>query len=512
MSFKIVVYTAAANSQHVIRTVSAIARRHKDAEFLILSHQPKRSAKKLVKNQFRNLKRHGWRWIPYQATEILQKLGGKHSSGRQLSYPANATILAVASVNDPKAVALVKDWQPDLGLSLAAPIIRERQFALPRLGTINIHKGKLPSYRGMPPAFWEIWHGENEVGVTVHRVESGLDTGPILIERTVPIEHHATPAALRSRLDEVGIEMMAQAVDRLRDGTAEFHPQQGGGRTFTRPTLAQESQLAKRIQPPSAKRKIKNAVFTGYGIIGKFSPAYGKKTTVFLYHRVNDALRDSVTIGVEQFETHVRYLADHYKIVSMRDLVDGHAATDGPVVAISFDDGYLDNFENAAPILYKHNVPATFFISTNHITDNRPFAHDLTKLQRGLPNMNWDQVREMQAAGFEFGSHTADHIKLARTDTDDIVADLSLSKQAMHDELGLEDVMFAYPFGKREDITAAQVQVVKDLGFICNCSAYGGVNGSQVDRWDIRRQGIDHSFDAPALRAKLAGWKETAYV
>ncbi len=520
MPFRIVVYTAAARSHNVERTVAELARRHPDAEILVLEHRPAKPAKKLLRNQWRNLKRHGWRWIPYQSAEMAEMLfkrrkrhPGSLARSRPKAAPADRIIhTIVPSVNAPDCVALVRDWAPDLGVALSAPIIRERQFALPRLGTINIHKGRLPHFRGMPPAFWELWHGETEVGVTVHRIESGLDTGPVLLEESIAVEPHSTAAGLRVRLDAIGTRLMANAVDSLRAGTGEFRPQHGEGRSFTRPTLKQEQILARKNKQANAGRAAKNAVFAGYGMLGRFTPAYGNRLVVLLYHRVNDSQRDSVTIGVEQFDTHMRYLADHYRIVSIGDLVKGDVPGDGPLVAVSFDDGYLDNYQYAAPILIKHGVNATFFISTDNVSHNLPFAHDLEKIGHGLDAMTWDQVREMHREGLEFGSHTANHINLAASPADLVAAELVRSKQALEQELGLSEVMFAYPFGKRADITPERLEQVRQAGYVCNCSAYGGVNSLAPDIWDIRRQGVDHTFDPAALRAKIAGWKANALV
>lgn len=512
MMLKIVVYTAAAEAHHVLRTIDSLYEEIPEIEILVLRHRPHKPINKLVRNQFRNLKRHGWRWLPYQFSEILSQVMQRRKQAAKPAPARRFRIETVTSVNSSEAVELVRNWRPDLGLSLAAPIIRACQFRLPRLGTLNIHKGKLPEYRGMPPAFWELWNGEKEVGITVHAVEEGLDTGPILLEDRVPIEPFSTPDGLRVRLDELGVRLMVEAVRRMRDGSADFRHQEGKGKTYSRPTLKQERILAKRLKAQSLQRRVKNSVFAGYGILGRFRPAYGDRAVVFLYHRVNDTYRDSVTIGVEQFETQIRYLADHYEVVSIEDMVAGRMAKDGPTVAISFDDGYLDNYENAMPILVKHKVPATFFVSTDHITRNHAFEHDLRKLGNGLPNMNWDQVREMHKLGLAFGSHTVNHINLARSDSGTVIEELRQSRATLVEELGLDEVMFAYPFGKRSDINARALELVKRAGYICNCSAYGGVNGPEIDRWDIRRQGIDHSFDIPALRAKIAGWKAYSYV
>ena len=67
-------------------------------------------------------------------------------------------------------------------------ILRETVFSIPRLGSLNLHCGKLPDYRGAPPALWEIVNGESEVGVTIHGVTQSLDAGPIYCQRVVPLE------------------------------------------------------------------------------------------------------------------------------------------------------------------------------------------------------------------------------------------------------------------------------------------------------------------------------------
>lgn len=255
------------------------------------------------------------------------------------------------------------------------------------------------------------------------------------------------------------------------------------------------------------KRVIKNGIFSLYCAATHLRGKDEGRFVVLLYHRVNDALRDSVTVGVKQFEDHVRYLAQHHEIVRLEDVVSSEAKERGrPLVAITFDDGYLDNYENAAPILARYGVHATFFVSTDHIAENLPFAHDLKKLGYGLPSMNWGQVREMQAEGFSFGSHTARHANLAQLDAESAAGELKRSKAALERELGLKQIMFAYPFGKKEDITPQRLEQIREAGYLCNCSAYGGVNHRPLDRWNICRFGINHGFDVPGLAARIAGW------
>lgn len=226
------------------------------------------------------------------------------------------------------------------------------------------------------------------------------------------------------------------------------------------------------------------------------------------YHRVCDELRDHVTVGVDQFDQHIAYLKASYQVVGLRELIERAPNGKGkPLALVTFDDGYLDNYQNAFPILKKHGVSATFFVSTDHITQQKPFAHDLDKLGHGLPNMNWDQIREMHRAGMDFGSHTANHVDLGQISEEDAWEELTRSDQAMKAELGITENLFAFPFGRPKNMTSANHALVKKAGYHCCCSAYGGLNSqSDFDRYDIKRIGINFGFSLPALEAYMTGW------
>jgi len=205
------------------------------------------------------------------------------------------------------------------------------------------------------------------------------------------------------------------------------------------------------------------------------------------------------------------YVAKHFTTVSLKEIVEGkiprHSAK--PVIAVSFDDGYLDNYENAAPILLKHQVPCTFFISTEMIRTNQPFAHDMRALGFGLDNMNWAQVRQMRDWGLHFGSHTRNHVNLAEIDDQLALEELQGSLNDIRKELGQEQVFIAFPYGRKKHITAARVDMMKKLGYAACFSAYGGLNGSDIDLFNIRRIGVNWAFDLTTLHARLRGWDKT---
>jgi peptidoglycan/xylan/chitin deacetylase (PgdA/CDA1 family) len=524
MSFRVVVFTTDASSALVRETLSGLLERLPDCEIMVLERARQRTAVAVAKSQFKNLKIHGWRWIDYQGRNVLSRLAGRRpDAATTMRLPiyvrasatlndARVTVRRVSDLNGAEMVATLKGWTPDLGLSLSAPLLKPNLYSVPRLGTINLHQGKLPDYRGMPPAFWELSDRAREVGVTVHMVAAGLDTGDILLESAVKIEKFATPAGVRVRLDAIGTRMLVDVAEALRAGTLQARPQLGTGKTYTRPTLGQERALDRRINGvPSARTQVKRAIFSNYARLGTLQKQGRDSVVVLLYHRVSDGFRDNVTIGVERFRDQMAYLSDHHRVVDLKDLLKGaQPQGDGPIVAITFDDGYLDNYEYAAPVLSRFGLPTTFFVSTTIVDQALPFQHDLDMYGFGLPTMSWGQMREMQAAGLSFGAHTANHVNMAKIDDATAERELCESKAKLAAELGVTEAMFAYCFGKRADFTPTRLEQVKALGYVANCSAYGGVNGLTVDRWDIRRQGIDWNFDVAALRARLVGWgKET---
>lgn len=256
-----------------------------------------------------------------------------------------------------------------------------------------------------------------------------------------------------------------------------------------------------------ARRGFKRFALATFAAVSGGRQSARDRVAVLVYHRVSDRYRDNMTCGVEAFDRHMAYLADHHHVVPLSRLLEGPLpAGEGPVVAITFDDGYLDNYEIAAPILARHGLTATFFVATHIVDERLPFLHDTLAKGHSVPTMTWEQMRQMQKAGFTFGGHTAHHVNLA--DVDDAVAEAELarSRDMLRAELGVERPMFAYPFGRGHDMTPARLEQVKAAGYSCNCSAYGGVNSRTVDRWNILRCGIDHNFGLAELRSRLFGW------
>jgi len=369
----------------------------------------------------------------------------------------------------------------------------------------------------MPPAFWEFANGEREVGCTIHRVESGLDTGPILIERSLARSRFSTVRGMQLALDELGVQLTCEALRLLSGEMAVWKPQEAGGRTHSKPTLRQLVAVRKQSfnsRGMQLKHACKEAFFWSYVRLARFparrflSWRHRQRVVILLYHRVSDELRDSLTVGIEQFDAQMDWLRRHHEIVSIADIIHENVprSTTRPVIAVTFDDGYLDNYEHAVPILLRHQVPAAFFVSTGMIGTSEGFPHDLKRLGKALPTMTWDHLRHMLELGFVVGSHTVTHLDCGSADLGTVRRELDESRDMLKRNLGLDEVIFAYPFGGRTNMNPAALQLVKEAGYAGCLSAYGGCIAGAIDKYNVERTGIGANHTMLAFRAALEGF------
>jgi methionyl-tRNA formyltransferase len=131
----------------------------------------------------------------------------------------------VTSANSQAARDLLCELEPDLLLTLGSRYLHEKTFSIPRLGTVNVHHGRVPEYRGGPPIFWELAASEAEVGYIVHRIDSGIDTGAIYAAGAVPIERRSTVSdtilATLPPLYERSLDTLTEVLVGVAHGTAK---------------------------------------------------------------------------------------------------------------------------------------------------------------------------------------------------------------------------------------------------------------------------------------------------
>lgn len=408
---------------------------------------------------------------------------------------------------DERSIALaleVRGFAPDLGVVLSRPDPDRDLADIPRLGTIAPRKGRLPQYGGPAPVFWALWNDERELHCSIERLAGAKGIAGIVAERAVRRQRYATVAGMELLLDEACVGLLGDAIEAMVADTAAcraLDPTAGGNRM---PTRREIEMLGRRLaaalphQGSIVRRAAKTAYLAAALGRGWLAMAFSRRSaaTVLTYHRVNDDLRDNVTVGIEQFDRQMAMLRRHCHVVSIEDVVEGALPPDAarPFVAVTFDDGYADNSTTALPILLKHGIPAAFFVSTGYIGTTRRFPHDVAKGLTDLPNMGWDDLRTMRRQGQVIGSHTVNHVDCAKTADRELTEELGQSFEALRAELGIAKALFAYPFGRRENMTPAALARVRETGYVGCLSSYGGVNRGTIDRFDVRRCGVNWPF------------------
>ena len=125
--------------------------------------------------------------------------------------------------------------KPDLGLIYGSPILKPELFEIPSLGTLGIHHGKVPEYRGNKTTFWAMYNGEPVAGVTIQRVNKGLDTGDIVKTGGVSTQGRAYQSVVHD-LEALGLDLYLQAILEVKHGTVEYKPQSGDkGKLYRNP-------------------------------------------------------------------------------------------------------------------------------------------------------------------------------------------------------------------------------------------------------------------------------------
>jgi methionyl-tRNA formyltransferase len=125
---------------------------------------------------------------------------------------------------------LLASAEPDLVVCMGFPWkIPPDALAVPRLGWLNGHPSLLPRHRGPLPIAWAIRDGDEEIGITIHRMDAELDTGPILAQRPYPLGEPQPPDSFYPELGPVVAEALAEALERLAAGDEGTPQPEGGG-------------------------------------------------------------------------------------------------------------------------------------------------------------------------------------------------------------------------------------------------------------------------------------------
>jgi CelD/BcsL family acetyltransferase involved in cellulose biosynthesis/peptidoglycan/xylan/chitin deacetylase (PgdA/CDA1 family) len=331
------------------------------------------------------------------------------------------------------------------------------------------------------------------------------------------------------------------------------------------------------LQAPKLVQRLRSQYQVSVSTNGSSRLAWKKReepsARILYFHRVNDD-RDPFfpAISTALFEQEMKHLARHYRVVSLgrmlEHLEDGSRE---PLLAITFDDGYQDNYQNAFPVLQCYGLPATIFLTTGSIDSRDPLwfeqlAEALKKttrehldleidiprrfwmrtqperletnrrildLLRRLPDgerrqsvdqilkelavsiedrrskmLTWDQVRLMKAQGIDFGGHTVTHPFISRLTAEQVAWEVTECKRRIEQELQIPVDCFAYPNGREEDFGKWNKAAIQQAGYRAAVTTIWGPNYRSTDRLELRRGGPWE--ESPAMFAYKMDWYELA--
>lgn len=199
-----------------------------------------------------------------------------------------------------------------------------------------------------------------------------------------------------------------------------------------------------------------------------------RNVPILNYHMVGD-LNHALCISAESFEQQMKYLYDNEYTTITPDQLMAHLKYGRPLpekpVLITFDDGYLDNYTTAYPILKKYKQRAVFFLIAGSIGTDPRF-------------MNWKQAKEMSDNGMVMQSHTVHHVNLTKLPPAEAYQELEESKRIIEEKVGKPVRYLAYPTGAVDKTSA---QMVKASGYRAAFSVRFGEASIDSDLYAIER-------------------------
>ncbi|HRZ14104.1 MAG TPA: polysaccharide deacetylase family protein [Candidatus Omnitrophota bacterium] len=210
-----------------------------------------------------------------------------------------------------------------------------------------------------------------------------------------------------------------------------------------------------------------------------------------MYHDVEDVASNIYSVSTGMFEDQLKYLKDNFEIVSLRqayEFLTGQKELKNTVIAVSMDDGRECIYYNAFPLLKKNNVPGCVFLTT---------------ADKGI--VTKDQVKEMRAAGIEFGGHTRTHCLLSRAPLEQMKEEIVGCKADLEAVLSESIEFFAYPYGLRRHYNQLSRQIVQEAGYKCAFSAINGINYPGCELFDLKRTKIERDDSLESFKKIVNG-------
>lgn len=188
----------------------------------------------------------------YQVVGVVTQPDRASGRGRELKAPPVKTlalelgmpVMQPEKLRQPEAMEQLRAWEPDLIVVAAfGQILRKDVLELPRFGCINVHASLLPRWRGAAPINAAILAGDDETGVTIMKMDVGLDTGPMLSRKSIRLLPDDTAGSVFEKLSTLGADLLIETLPDYLSGTLQPVPQPQEGMTYAPMMKKEEGKL-----------------------------------------------------------------------------------------------------------------------------------------------------------------------------------------------------------------------------------------------------------------------------
>lgn len=222
---------------------------------------------------------------------------------------------------------------------------------------------------------------------------------------------------------------------------------------------------------------------------------------VLCLHRIPD---------LAKFRRQIRLLKEHYEFRPLRELLAGDLPKNQVRLALTFDDGYPEQFERAAPVLREEGVPATFFVISSTIDLPGTEATTFYQNRVGVDNDHAPTSAMLASLAqdplFEIGSHSSTHPDMGQVIRHNhLLKELQASKNSLESIIGEQVNSFAYPFGGQANVAPGVCLALQEAGFSYGFTIRPGFNSARTNRYMLHRDSLGPETDERLLLAWLAG-------
>lgn len=216
---------------------------------------------------------------------------------------------------------------------------------------------------------------------------------------------------------------------------------------------------------------------------------------VLYYHSVKESADNEVTISPEMLKAELKYIHDEGYVTLTISQVKAYILNESPIpeksILITFDDGYMDNYYSAFPILKEFNMTATIFCITSELD--------------GSYYLSKEAIREMSAYGIDIESHTLTHPHLNKLSYDQQLVELVASKKTLEEITGKEISSLAYPYG---DFNDDSVKATKEAGYTLGFTTKLGLSDRNDNPLTLDRIYISSEYDINEFKELLSKTKK----